>query len=228
MTQRYLSRNADLEVALSGPLEKVSASSCCGDAPRTTRHQERRLLLIRGLRAAAWMAWVGVTLGAASCYPATDIASPSPATSERESPRAVADFTLETLDGNTVSLSDFAGKGVVLLVFWGSWCQACAAAMVQLNEVYGRHHDAGFELLGVSMDGPDTLAEVRAYVQRNGIDFPVLLDQESRAVSLYNPKRVAPFFVLLGKDNAIVSRRDGYQPGDESVIEEQIVGAIAR
>jgi hypothetical protein len=36
LAQRYLSRNADLDVALSGPLEKVSASSCCGDARPTS------------------------------------------------------------------------------------------------------------------------------------------------------------------------------------------------
>lgn len=184
--------------------------------------------MILSVPTAARIAVAVFALGAASCHPAAEIASPSPTTPGAESPRQVADFTLDTLDGSTVSLSDFAGRGVVLLVFWGSWCQACAAAMVQLNEVYGRHHEAGFELLGISMDGPETLGSVRAFVQRNGIDFLVLLDQESRAVSLYNPKRVAPFFVLLGKDNAVVSRRDGYQPGDESTIEEQIVGAISR
>jgi peroxiredoxin len=140
----------------------------------------------------------------------------------------VADFTLESLDGETRSLSDFAGRDVVLLVFWGSWCQSCVAAMSQLNEVYQRQRAKGFTVLGVSMDGPETVADVNAYVRRNRISFPVLLDQESRAVSLHNPQRVAPYFVLLGRDGRVVRRRDGFQPGDAQEIEKDVVGALGR
>jgi len=140
----------------------------------------------------------------------------------------VADFTLESLDGETRSLSDFAGKEVVLLVFWGSWCQTCVAAMNQLNEVYQRQQAKGFTVLGISMDGPETVADVHAYVRRNRISFPVLLDQESRAVSLHNPQRVAPFFVLLGRDGRVLRRRDGFQPGDAQEIEKDVVGALGR
>ena len=140
----------------------------------------------------------------------------------------IADFSLETIDGKTVSLSDYVGKNVIMIDFWATWCEPCLAAMPHLNEMYKTHKDEGFVLLSVSMDGPDTIAEVRSYTQRHNLEFPVLLDQESRAVSLYNPKRSAPFSVLIAKDGTILHKRDGYQPGDEVAIEEEVVDALSK
>ncbi len=147
---------------------------------------------------------------------------------ETPTPKNIADFSLETVDGKTVSLSDYVGKKVILLDFWATWCEPCLAAMPHLNEIYKDHKDEGFVLLSISMDGPDTVAEVRSYTQRHNLDFPVLLDQESRAVSLYNPKRSAPYSVLIAKDGTILHKRDGYQPGDEVEIEDEVVEALAR
>lgn len=142
--------------------------------------------------------------------------------------KKIADFSLETVDGKTVSLSDYVGNNVVMLDFWATWCEPCLAAMPHLNEIYRRHKSEGFVLLSISMDGPDTVAEVRAYCQRHKLAFPVLLDEESRAVSLYNPKRSAPFSVLIAKDGTILHKRDGYQAGDESAIEAEIVEALGQ
>ncbi len=142
--------------------------------------------------------------------------------------KKIADFSLETVDGKTVSLSDYVGENVILLDFWATWCEPCLAAMPHLNEIYRNHKDKGFVLLSISMDGPDTVAEVRSYSQRHNLDFPVLLDEESRAVSLYNPKRSAPFSVLIAKDGTILHKRDGYQPGDEVAIEAEVVEALSR
>ena len=151
-----------------------------------------------------------------------------PESSPSEAAKNIADFSLETVDGKTVSLSDYVGKNVIMLDFWATWCEPCLAAMPHLNEIYKEHKDEGFVLLSISMDGPDTVAEVRSYTQRHNLAFPVLLDQESRAVSLYNPKRSAPFSVLVAKDGTILHKRDGYQPGDEIAIEQEVVEALGK
>jgi peroxiredoxin len=163
--------------------------------------------------------------GARSAEPATPGNTPSSAS--RATPARVADFTLETVDGKTVSLSDFTGKNVVMIDFWATWCEPCLSAQPLLNDMYKRHKDKGFVLLSIAMDGPDTVAEVRSYVQRQNLAFPVLLDQESRAVSLYNPKRSAPFSVIIGRDGSIVSKHDGFQVGDEIEIEKDVLAALA-
>jgi peroxiredoxin len=155
-------------------------------------------------------------------------ARPGDTSSAGEATRNVADFTLETVDGETVHLSDYVGKNVILLDFWATWCEPCLAAMPHLQKMYETHKGDGFVVLSISMDGPETVAEVRSYVQRQNLSFPVLLDEESRAVSLYNPKRSAPYSVLIARDGTILHKRDGYQPGDEIEIEKEVVAAMGR
>jgi len=142
--------------------------------------------------------------------------------------KKTADFTLETIDGKTVSLSDYVGNSVVLLDFWATWCEPCLQAMPHLNEIYRKHQKSGFVLLSISMDGPDTVAEVRSYARRQNLSFPILLDEESRAVSLYNPRRSAPYAVLIARDGSILHRRDGFRSGDEVAIEAEVVEALSR
>lgn len=187
---------------------------------------------------AFWVALSVVTLSAACAGPSATGSEPAnaatTATGDSTAPepttqtKKIADFSLETLDGKTVSLSDYVGENVVMLDFWATWCEPCLAAMPHLNEIYNKHKADGFVLLSISMDGPDTVAEVRSYTQRHKLDFPVLLDEESRAVSLYNPKRSAPYSVLIARDGTILHKRDGYQPGDEMAIDEEVAEAVAR
>src|SRR5512147_877671 len=86
---------------------------------------------------------------AADCGPAgTGASVGAPATN----------FTLKDVDGRSRSLSDNFGKNVVLLDFWATWCVPCEAEMPHLQRLYLRHKDKGFVLLGISMDGPETVA----------------------------------------------------------------------
>ena len=79
-----------------------------------------------------------------------------------------------------------------------------------LARVLRRPTTIGFVVLGVSIDSPNELDEVRATASRLEIDFPSLLDQETRVVSLYNPKTSAPYSVLIGRDGRVIRKeQDG-------------------
>lgn len=62
------------------------------------------------------------------------------------------DFTQKNTKGVDVSLSDFAGK-VILLNFWGSWCGPCRENNVGLVKLYKEFKDQGFVIFGVAADG---------------------------------------------------------------------------
>jgi peroxiredoxin len=62
------------------------------------------------------------------------------------------DFTQQNTEGKDISLSDFAGK-VILLDFWGSWCGPCRENNVELVKIYKEFKDQGFEIFGVAADG---------------------------------------------------------------------------
>lgn len=137
------------------------------------------------------------------------------------------DFELPTLDGGSVRLSDHLGKSVVLIDFWATFCEPCLRAMPHLNDLYVKYKAQGLLVLGVSIDGSDSLPEVRAEVQKLGISFPILLDHETRAVALYNPKMSAPFSVLIDRQSRIRVKREGYTTGSAAALELDLKAALS-
>ncbi|MGE7604843.1 TlpA disulfide reductase family protein [Peribacillus sp. NPDC097675] len=84
------------------------------------------------------------------------------------------DFTLETLDGKQVNLSDYKGKKV-LLNFWATWCPPCKKEMPDM-EKYSKKSGEDVVILGVNID-PEN--DVQAFVDENGITFTIPLDSQS-------------------------------------------------
>jgi peroxiredoxin len=137
------------------------------------------------------------------------------------------DFTAREVDGRTFRLSDHLGKEVVLLDMWATYCEPCKAEFPHLRALYDENKTAGFMVVGVAMDGPESLADVPAFVKRYSIDFPVVLDDDSRIASLYNPKKSMPLSVLIARDGHIAVVREGYNPGDEKFVAQDVQTALA-
>jgi len=124
------------------------------------------------------------------------------------------DFTLDTLGGDSISLSDYQGDKVVLIDFWSTTCKPCLAEMPELIELYESKKAAGFEILAISTDGPETMSNVSATVKKIGMPFPILLDSETEVMDRYNPKGELPFTVIVDKAGKIVFKRASFQAGD--------------
>ena len=144
----------------------------------------------------------------------------------RRSAGDAPDFALRDLSGRTVRLSDHRGK-VVLVNFWATWCVPCRVELPHLERLYRQYAPQGLVVLGVSIDGPESAAEVDPQARRYGLTFPVLMDQDTRVVALYNPKKTAPFTVIIGRDGAVVHRREGYHAGDEVEVEADLKALLA-
>ena len=175
---------------------------------------------------AAFGVVLGLTasLGCAPVAPSASTASsPVPVASGAARP---PDFELPRLDGGSERLSDHFGKDVVLVDFWATFCKPCLRAMPELDVLYRARRERGFVVLGVAIDGPGSSADVQAAVARLGVSFPILLDQESRAIALYNPRASAPFSVLIGRDGRVLMQREGYTTGAHASIEHDIDSAL--
>ncbi|MCC6214389.1 MAG: TlpA family protein disulfide reductase [Polyangiaceae bacterium] len=174
-------------------------------------HASRRALLVLG------------SLLLAACG-----AAPAPGASSAPAAARPPDFELDRLGGGTVRLADHLGKDVILLDFWATHCDPCLAAMPHLDALYRRHRGDGFVVLGISIDGPDTLARVAPTIARLGVTFPILLDTETRVVGLYNPKTSAPFSVLIGRDGGVVAKREGYTTSGANEVDRDVEAALAQ
>ena len=138
----------------------------------------------------------------------------------------LTDFVLKDVNGRSHALTDYLGKKVILISFWATWCEPCKKEMVQLQALFDEHKDSGLMILSISMDEPETQGDARTYIKQRGYTFPVLLDTETQVTNQLNPRRAAPFSLVIGKDEIIVWEHEGYVPGDEKELEEVVLKAL--
>jgi peroxiredoxin len=137
-----------------------------------------------------------------------------------------ADFVARDIEGKTVRLSDYLGKQAILLDFWATFCEPCLAEMPHLRRLYDANKAKGFVVIAISMDGPETVAEVPNFAKRNNMTFPVALDEDSHVASIYNPKKSAPLAVLIDKSGKVVKIHEGYNPGDEVTLAADVANIL--
>ena len=142
-------------------------------------------------------------------------------------PATATDFFLRDLDGRGVHLSDYSGQ-VVLLAFFASWSRPSQSEMPHLERLYRAYRDRGFVVLGIAIDGPETISGVSTMANRYQVTFPVLCDDETKVVAIYNPKRSTPLSLLIDRTGAIKRIREGYNTGDETLMEADLHSLLAR
>jgi cytochrome c biogenesis protein CcmG/thiol:disulfide interchange protein DsbE len=121
------------------------------------------------------------------------------------------DFSLESLDGETVSLSDLEGN-VVLVNFWATWCPPCQAEIPDFEEAYRERGGDGLVVLGVNVEEP--ASQVLPFVTDMGMTYPVLLDRDGRISREYRALGL-PTSLLVDRDGVIRFRQDGILTASE-------------
>jgi cytochrome c biogenesis protein CcmG/thiol:disulfide interchange protein DsbE len=128
-------------------------------------------------------------------------------------------FTLPSLSGSPVNLSDFKGK-VVLLNFWATWCGPCKKEIPALKRLYQAKRGPGFEILAVSLDRTSG-DKVASFVKANQMEFPILLNPEGDIGGKYWVRGIPTTF-LLDKQGVIKFKAVGGREWDGTEILNQI------
>jgi len=118
---------------------------------------------------------------------------------------AAPDFTLQTVDGRQVSLSDYRGKPVILN-FWASWCGPCRYEVPSFKSFHDKYENEGISILAVNtQDNPDSAL---AYAKADGLKFTIPVDPQGKVSSLYNIRGL-PTTYFIDENGIITSIKIG-------------------
>ena len=117
------------------------------------------------------------------------------------------DFTVKDAQGNSVKLSDFIGKPVVLN-FWASWCPPCKSELPDFEKTYADVKDDVVFLMVDLVDGQrETQNKGQAYFTDNGFKMPIYFDVQQDAAAAYGISSI-PTTVFIDRDGKMIK---GYQ-----------------
>jgi len=120
--------------------------------------------------------------------------------------RPAPDFALAGIDGQTVRLSDYRGK-VVLLNFWYTGCEPCREETPALEAAYKKLAPQGLEIIGMNVRanerrGADGDADIRTFVEAHGVSYPIALDSDSQSGRDYQVY-VLPTSLMIDREGKI-------------------------
>ena len=137
------------------------------------------------------------------------------------------DLTMQDVDGNYISISDFVGNGYLMIDFTATWCGPCRAGKPEMIETFNRFNERGFNIIGVWLDiSHETW--VNGMRALNMPDWPQMSDLQgwdSKALNLYAFNRV-PYSVLIDPNGIIIARglHSGDGPGTLNGKLEELLG----
>lgn len=153
-----------------------------------------------------WLAVIALAalMGAGWIYVSRDptpSTGPTPVTTAPYVGNLAPDFTLNSLDGQTITLRDFtAGDGQpVVLNFWATWCPPCRVEMPYFERASAKY-DGRVAILSINQaESPQTIGE---YATRNGLTYRLLVDQDMKVNNLYGVMNL-PTTIFIDKNGVV-------------------------
>jgi peroxiredoxin len=132
----------------------------------------------------------------------------------------IAHLELAGLDGDRATLADHRGS-VVLLNFWATWCVPCLREMPALRDIQTRYGERGLAVIAASADPPARIDQVRRFVRRDRLQFPIWIGATTRDMERLELGEALPATALIDRDGRIAARFLG--PFEAAVLEAWVV-----
>lgn len=174
--------------------DKGEAEQSQGSVTTEERSNEEKKLSLDELRD-EWLDSLQIESGTVEVEQEEDAAEPQESVGPRRGEKA-PDFSLVTLTGERLALSDLKGKKV-LLNFWATWCPPCRAEMPDMQKLYEDMGQDEMEIVAVNLTQSELkLENVDRFVQEYGLTFPVLLDEKSEVAQQYLAITIPTSYVI--------------------------------
>ena len=128
------------------------------------------------------------------------------------------DFELTGIEGENHQLSGYKGKPIIIN-FWASWCKPCEAEMPALQKMYEKYN-SDIVFLTINNTNQDNLVDVRNFINKYQLKFPVLLDHDGSANSLFQVQALPTTFFV--NSNGIIQEIIIGGPMSEVLLEIRI------
>ncbi|MFN3532183.1 MAG: peroxiredoxin family protein [Candidatus Brocadia sp.] len=110
---------------------------------------------------------------------------------------------------------------VVAVTFWATWCKVCQEHLPEINTLYEKYKEKKVEMIGVSLD--DKVKEVKDFIEKKGIAFPVLRAKDKEEMSyVYNIRKIP--IIYYYKNGELEHIEEGYT--DLKHIEEDLCSCL--
>ncbi len=145
------------------------------------------------------------------------------AESDEDEGAGFPDFNLENLKGDKISDEKaFGDADLIIIDFFTYYCKPCKKFWPYIDEFYQEYGDVGLKAVLFDEDEPEGIPLTRSYMKQKGYTFEVLFDTGGDIESFYSVDK-HPTAILLDSEGNIVYRHEGYNKGDEEIIEAKIV-----
>jgi peroxiredoxin len=148
---------------------------------------------------------------------------------EEEAPSALLGKTappvdLERLDGKRVKLADHAGKDVVMLDMWATWCGPCRAELPILLEVAKEYKSKGVALYGINQQ--EEKKKVASFLEKEKYNLTVGLDKDGKVGEAYGAEGI-PLLAIVDKQGIVQSVHVGYSPAIKTELHKELDAILA-
>ena len=133
----------------------------------------------------------------------------------------IPDLKIRLLDGSSTTIHQLTSDGPLLIDFWATWCVPCKKVMKFLNEYHEKYAKENFKVLMINTDTPRSLAKVKSFIRSQKYSFNIGMDPNKVIAKKLNGM-IMPTLILVDKNGIVKWRHQGYVPGEEIEIENQI------
>jgi cytochrome c biogenesis protein CcmG, thiol:disulfide interchange protein DsbE len=132
------------------------------------------------------------------------------------------DFNVKAVAGGSGSVSLKALRGKVVLVdFWGTFCEPCKKSFPKLQDLHTKYAASGLKIVGISEDDSDDKDKIPAFAGTYGAKFTLGWDEDKSIAKSYKPPTMPSSFII-DKKGVVRYAHVGFHDGEEVEVEKEI------
>ena len=177
-------------------------------------------------RSIQWLVSALPVATASGCGGASETGASAPANPASLVGNPAPGFRVKTVTGSkaTVSLKELRGQ-VVLLDFWGTFCEPCKKSFPKLEALQSKYGGNGLRIIGVSEDEGEDKDKIPAFADTYGAKFALAWDADKSIARDYKPETMPSSFII-DKEGVVRFAHVGFHDGEEVEIDKEIRGLL--